>query len=333
MNPPSLEQKVAFLRSPDSHPERPSQVDAIETHMSWLFLTERSVFKLKKPIRYDRLDFSTLRLRRFYCEEEVRLNRRLAGKVYRGVLPLTRDGDGTLAVDGLGTPVDWLVHMERLPASRMLDWILARRVVERSEVRGAAIRLAQFYARANRVALSAADLVERLAEGIRTDERELCRPEFELPGERIRSIASSQLDFLKDHARLFEDRVDGGRIVDGHGDLRPEHICLIPEPVIIDCLEFCQELREQDPADELAFLALECERLGQPRVGEWFIEAYDEGAGDRLPRPLLQFYRNYRILRRAKIAAWHLNDPATRDRERYAETARRYLDLARPLRG
>lgn len=333
MDQPSLEQKVAFLRAPDSYPERPRQVDAIETHMSWLFLTERSVFKLKKPIRYDRLDFTTLRLRRFYCEEEVRLNRRLAGTVYRGALPLTCEGDGTLAVDGIGAPVDWLVHMERLPASRMLDWILARRVVEREEVRAVAVRLAQFYARANRVALSATVLAGRLEEGIRADERDLCRPDFELPVERIRSIASSQLDFLREHAGLFEDRADGGHIVDGHGDLRPEHICLIPEPVIIDCLEFCQELREQDPADELAFLALECERLGQPRVGEWFFEAYEEGTGDRLPRPLLQFYRGYRILRRAKIAAWHLIDPSTRDRERYAATARRYLDLARPLAG
>lgn len=331
MNELSLERKVEFLRMPESHPERPAQVDAIETHMSWLFLTERSVYKLKKPIRYDQLDFSTLDLRRFYCEEEVRLNRRLAGEVYRGAIPLTCAADGTLAIDGIGEPVDWLVHMDRLPASRMLDWILARRVVERAEVRAAAIRLADFYIRAIRVSISATHLAKRLEEGIRADEQELCRPAYGLAGDRIRSIASTQLAFLKSHTQLFEDRVAAGCIVDGHGDLRPEHVCLIPDPVIIDSLEFCRELREQDPADELAFLALECERLGQPRVGEWFIETYEDRTGDRIPRPLLEFYRGYRILRRAKIAALHLVEPSTRDRERYAATARRYLDLARPL--
>ena len=329
----SLERKVAFLRDPEIYPEKPPQVDAIETHMSWLFLTDRSVYKLKKPIRYDRLDFTTLRLRRFYCEEEVRLNRRLAGTVYRGTIPLTREEEGALALNGVGQPVEWLVSMRRLPKSRMLDWILARRAVEREEVRAVAHRLAEFYAQASRVSISPTRLCKRLEEGIRADRQELSRVEFGLPAERIEAIATNQLAFLKKHAALFAERVRQGRIVDGHGDLRPEHICLLSEPVVIDCLEFCPELREQDPADELAFLGLECERLGQARVGRWFIETYEERTGDRLPRPLLDFYRGYRILRRAKIAAWHLRDPSDRDRAGYEARARRYLDLARPLAG
>jgi aminoglycoside phosphotransferase family enzyme len=326
-----LEAKVAYLRRPETYPERPTQVDSIETHMSWLFLTDRFVYKLKKPIRYDRLDFTTLSLRRFYCEEEVRLNRRLAETVYRGTVALTREEGGALALNGAGQPVDWLVHMRRLPESRMLDWILARRVVEEDEVRAVALRLAEFYANARRISISTAEFCKRLEEGIHDDRHELSRPEFGLPRERVEAIASNLLAFLAKNTELFEERVRMGRIVEGHGDLRPEHICLTPEPVVIDCLEFCQELREQDPADELAFLALECERLGQPRVGDWFLGAYEERAGDRPSRPLLEFYRTYRILRRAKIAAWHLSEPTTRDRERYAARARRYLEFARPL--
>ncbi len=329
----SLERKVAFLRDRENYPEKPPQVDAIETHMSWLFLTDQFVYKLKKPIRYDRLDFTTLHLRRFYCDEEVRLNRRLAESVYLGTIPLTRQADGALALNGVGQPVEWLVSMRRLPVSHMLDWILARRVVEREEVRAVANRLAEFYAQASRVSISPTRLCERLEAGIRADWQELSRVEFGLPAERIETIATNQLAFLREHAALFAERVHQGRIVDGHGDLRPEHICLLAEPVVIDCLEFCPELREQDPADELAFLGLECERLGQPRVGHWFIESYEERTGDRLPRPLLDFYRGYRILRRAKIAAWHLKDPSDRDRAGYAARARHYLDLARPLAG
>lgn len=327
---PSLETKIAHLRRPESFPERPPQVDAIETHMSWLFLTDRFVYKMKKPIRYDRLDFATLDLRRFYCEEEVRLNRRLAETVYKGTLALTLEHDGKLALAGRGTPVEWLVHMRRLPESRMLDWILARRVVEEKEVRAAALRLADFYANAPSIEISSDAFCKRLEEGILTDQSELSRPEFGLSRARVDAIASSQLAFLKDQREIIDQRVQKGRILEGHGDLRPEHICLTPEPQIIDCLEFSAELREVDPADELAFLSLECERLGQAQVGPCFLDAYQERTQDRLPAPLLGFYRNHRILRRARIAAWHLSEPGARDESHYATRARRYLELAHP---
>jgi len=323
-----LSTKVAYLKRASSYAGGVTQVDTIETHMSWLFLTDRFVYKLKKPIRYDRLNFSTLSLRRKYCEEEVRLNRRLAKSVYLGTIALTQEADGTLALDGAGLPVDWLVLMRRLPECLMLDWVLSQRTVEQDDVRVVAQRLAEFLSTAQSVSISTVDFCKRLEEGILADRRELLRPEYGLKRGLVKSIALNQLTFLEMHTGLFDKRIREGWIIEGHGDLRPEHICLKPESVIIDCLEFCQELREVDPADELAFLMLECERLGQPRVGRWFVKAYEVRVGVPLPRSLLYFYRRYRILRRAKIAAWHLNEPLTRDRELYAARARRYLELA-----
>jgi aminoglycoside phosphotransferase family enzyme len=325
---PSLGEKVAHLRRPDSYPELPARIEAIETHMSWVFLSDRFAYKLKKPIRYDRLDFTTLGLRRFYCEEEVRLNRRLAATIYEGTLALTQQDSGELSLEGAGRPVEWLVQMRRLPEARRLDHILSRRVVEREEVTPVAHRLADFYARAPQVAVTADDLRARLAEGVREDRRELLRPEFGLPTGQVRATAASLLDFLEDHGACFEARVREERIVEGHGDLRPEHIYLTAEPAVVDCLEFCRELRELDPLDDLAFLALECEFLGQPAVGRWFLEIYEGLTDDRLCWPLVRFYRGYRILRRAKIAAWHLEDPATPDHARFAAKATRYLELA-----
>lgn len=330
MKEPSLETKIAWLRRPELYGDAPANIVAIETHMSWVFLTDRFAYKLKKAIRYDRLDFSTRDLRRFFCEEEVRLNRRLAKNVYLGTVALTYEDDGQLALGGVGQPVDWLVHMRRLPARCMLDAALAERHVERSDVRGVTLHLADFFDAALPAPVSTPELCERLEGGIRLDQRELSRPEFGLSRTQVDAIASRELDFLKRHTECFEARVRAGRILEGHGDLRPEHICLLPEPAIIDCLEFCQELRELDPADELAFLALECERLGQPQVGRWFLEAYEERTGDRLSRPLLSFYRGYRCLRRAKLAAWHLSEPNPRDFARFAAKARRYLELADP---
>lgn len=330
MSEQSLKDKVAHLRRPESYPESTHGVEAIETHMSWVFLTDRHAYKLKKPILYDRLDFSTLERRRFYCQEEVRLNRRLAATVYLGTPALTQDARGALALGGTGRPVEWLVQMRRLPERRTLDHLLSRRPVSRAEIAPVARRLADFYAHAPRVAITAADLRARLKEGVREDRRELERPEFELPRDRVRTAAAGLLEFLERHDACFEERVRDGRIVEGHGDLRPEHIYLTPEPAVVDCLEFCRELRELDPLDDLAFLALECEMLGQPDVGRGFLEIYEGQTGDRICPPLVRFYRVYRCLRRAKIAAWHLEDPTTRDPERFARKAARYLELAEP---
>jgi aminoglycoside phosphotransferase family enzyme len=328
---PGLDAKVAFLSRAATYPEAPRSVERIETHMSWVFLTDRHAYKLKKPVRYDSLDFSSLKLRRLDCEEEVRLNRRLARDVYLGTLALTLAPDGALRLGGAGETIDWLVHMRRLPASRMLDALILRRAIDEASVRPAAQLLAEFYTRAESAEDAPDAYRKRLAEGVRSDLRELSRPEFGLRAERVAELAETQLAFLERHGALFEQRVLEGRIVEGHGDLRPEHICLTPEPAIIDCLEFSRELRIVDPADELAFLGLECERLGMPLVGRWFRETYTRVTGDEPSRALMQFHRTYRALRRAKIAAWHLQDPGVRDHGKWQDRARCYVGLAGPV--
>jgi uncharacterized protein len=141
---PSLRDKVAFLSSPDAHSPRPDAVEAIETHMSWVFLTDRYAYKLKKPIRYDVLDFSSLALRRRSCMREIRLNRRLARDVYLDVVPLTLEPGDELRLGGSGSPADWLVKMRRLPAERTLDRLISRGTTGREEVEPAAALLAAF---------------------------------------------------------------------------------------------------------------------------------------------------------------------------------------------
>jgi aminoglycoside phosphotransferase family enzyme len=325
---PGIAAKVAFLSRPAAYPDAPRSVERVETHMSWVFLTDHYAYKLKKPVRYDSLDFSSLELRRLDCEEEVRLNRRLASEVYLGTLALTRARDGALELAGTGEALDWLVHMHRLPADCMLDARIQRGKIEEADVRPAAERLARFYARAEAEKIAPDAYCKLIAEGVRSDLQELGRPEFGLPAERVANLAEAQLAFLEQRAALFDQRVLRGRIVEGHGDLRPEHICLTSDPAIIDCLEFSRELRIVDPADELAFLALECERLGKPVVGRWFLETYTRVTGDEPPEPLMRFHRTYRAMRRAKIAAWHLLDPSVRDREKWRERARCYVELA-----
>ena len=325
---PTLEAKVAFLGRPDAYPEAPARVEAVETHMSWVFLTDAHAYKLKKPVRYDYLDFSTVEARRLDCEQEVRLNRRLAADVYLDVIPLVLDAGGRLGVGGPGEAVDWLVQMRRLPAQRMLDHLIRSGAVKQTEISRLAQRLAHFYAATAADAITPEAYRQHLAERIEANLRELTSAEFGLDKDVPERLARFQLGFLETQAGLFDSRVRQGRIVEGHGDLRPEHVCLLPEPVVIDCLEFNREYRILDPADELGYLALECERLHAPQVGRWLLESYTEASGDAPPAALLHFYQSWRAVLRATLAIWHLRDDGRHPHKKWVETTMEYLELA-----
>lgn len=298
--------------------------------MAWVFLTDRSAYKLKKPSRADSLDFSTSELRRLDAQEEVRLNRRLAGDVYRGVVVLTRDVEGRLAVGGPGEAIDWLVWMERLPAGESLEARIEAGRVGDEALRAVAGLLADFHDRAAPVELGGPEHRARLARGTEADRRELSRPEFGMPRARVDALADAQRAFVDNHAALFDARVAQGRVIEGHGDLRPEHVWLAPRPVVIDCLEFSRDLRLVDAIDEIAFLELECARLGDPDTGARLRALWTQACGDDAPDVLWRFHRTYRALRRAKIALWHLDDAATGDPEKWRRRALRYLELASP---
>ena len=325
---PSLADKVAFLKQTSSYPESTTQVGVVETHMSWVFLTDAFAYKLKKPVRYDYLDFSSLEARRLDCEAELRLNRRLATEVYLGVVPLLMSADGGLSLSGEGQPADWLVKMRRLPTERMLDTLIRQRAVSEDAIRELAQKLAAFYAGAQPEPMYVEEYRQRLAGQIADSLRELSKPEFNLPQERLLRIAEKQSACLQQQAALLDERVAHGRIVEGHGDLRPEHVCLLPEPVVVDCLEFKRDFRILDPLDELGYLALECERLGMPEIGVWLLAGYAEASGDRWPLPLLHFYQSCRASLRAKLAIWHLCDDGRHPPQKWVRAAHEYLDLA-----
>jgi uncharacterized protein len=300
----------------------------IETHMAYVFLTDELAYKLKKPVSFEFLDFSTAPLRRHVCEEEVRLNRRLAPDVYLGVLPLVRDVGGALHV-GMkpeAEPVDWLVKMRRLPSDRMLDQVIRGRGPRGHELSALGALLVTFYRGASRELISREAYVDRLDSAIAADVRDLGAWHNDLPISLVRSVGSALRGRLLRERRSFGRRA--GRIVEAHGDLRPEHICLTDPPVIIDCLEFRRDFRILDPLDELAFLGMECERLGDVSTGPTLLRIYKEGTSDHAERMLTEFYAAMRALLRAKLAIWHLRDGVGTDSARWRSSARAYLELA-----
>ena len=331
-----LPEKIRFLSGAGACGDgKPPHV--VETHMSWVFLCGARVLKLKKPVRYDFLDFSTVAARQLNCREEVRLNRRLAPDVYLGVAPLARgaggqlrlgpldpmDGSGADAAAAVPNALDWLVVMRRLPAARMLDRALAEGTASAEDIDRLARRLAAFYRSATAVALDGARYVERHAQAQRINRAILTDHRF------VDALAQSALDrfdrALSQCAEALAQRARDGRILDGHGDLRPEHVALGATPIVIDCLEFNRTLREVDPFDELAQLDLECRLLGAAWVGSQLIEHVATALGDRPPPAVMALYLASRALLRARLSVAHLLEPDPRTPQRWLPQARRYL--------
>ncbi|MGD8615792.1 MAG: hypothetical protein PVI91_09040 [Gammaproteobacteria bacterium] len=322
-------QKVRFLREPAAYPDDPGDIEVKETHMSWVFLGERFVYKLKKPVRRAFLDFSTLEARRRNCQREVQLNRRLAERVYMGTVTLRVQGDGGLGLGGKGSIVDWLVKMRRLPSDRMLEAAIVNDTLAPQDVLRFCRVLTDFYQHTAAPLRMEPEVYRRRFENdIDSNARELGAAESGWPAPRLERLTREQQAFVSGRGRLLEQRAQAGCIVEAHGDLRPEHICLLREPVIIDCLEFNRDLRLLDPVDELAYLALECERLGAPAIGAEVLRYYGEATGHRVVAELIDFYRIFRACLRAKIALWHTEDHEVRDHEKWRKRARDYLELA-----
>lgn len=316
------------MRQPASYPDKPERIEEIETHMSWVFLSRDYAYKMKKPVRYPFLDFSTLEGRHRDCDQELRLNHRLAPDVYLDVVPLIVQAEGDLALAGRGKPVEWLVKMRRLPADRMLDHMIRHHAVNEADVRNIGMLLAHFYLRSSPIEIDPSEYRHRYRDEIRANLQELARPNYDLLAQVITSVCAAQLRFLAEQAAAFDARVQAGRIVEAHGDLRPEHICLEDPPVIIDCLLSKREFRLLDPVDELAFFAMECERLGAESIGGVIREIYVRVTGDQVAEALWNFYKGYRACVRAKISAWHLDDPDVHDSAKWIERAKAYLHLA-----
>jgi aminoglycoside phosphotransferase family enzyme len=324
-----LTRKVRALQSAAAYPDAGvAAVVSIETHFAWVFLAGDYAYKLKKPSSNPLNDLRSLDARRLSCEEELRLNRPLAGDVYLGVTPLVQGADGTLRVGADGTVVDWLVRMQRLPAALMLDRAIASGAAVPARLSALGLWLAQFYRRQPRAALDPDQYVERIAEQIRCDRHALFAPELKLDDHHVQSALAATWRAFAGIEDELRERASASRIVEAHGDLKPEHICLIDPPCVIDALDFSKDLRIMDPAEELSYLWIECERLGGAQAAAYVLEGYCRASRDQVSERLLNFYRARRAMVRAKIVAWHLLDPSVMTTAPWRELAHTYLATA-----
>ena len=326
------EQLLPFLLNPQSYPHRPRTVRLVQTHASFVFLAPPFVFKVKKPVNFGFLNFSTLEKRRDFCEREVALNRRLSPNIYLGVVPIsTREGRFTF---GEGDAVvEYAVKMRRLANGYFLDQLQERGKLLPGDLNRIAVALKEFYlAQHPTEEVESWGRIDRLR--ISTDEN--FRQTREFIGHTLSRSAFEAVRFYTDrfyarNKRLFASRIRERRIRDCHGDLHLEHIHLTPRALhIYDCIEFNERFRYVDVASDAAFLAMDLDFKGRPELARYFARRMAaELNDDGMPR-LMDFYKCYRAFVRGKVESLHSLAHAAPEEERQASVNRasRYFWLA-----
>ncbi len=341
---------VEAMSRPEFYPHRPERVELIQTHISCIFIAENYVYKVKKAVDFGFLDFTTLEKRKFYCHEELRLNRRLAPKIYLEVVEISEDGAGDIVLGKSRQVVEYAVKMLKIPREGMLKTLLQQGKIDRFIMDALARKLVDFH----RDAATGGHIDE--VGGLETIRRNHDE-NFEetesyinitIPGYQFHFIKAYVYNFMNNRQALFAKRVSDHRIRDGHGDLHLEHICIMgpgspdeaidrfhrdydPDDIVIfDCLEFNERFRYDDVAAEVAFLAMDLDYNGYPDHAETFVNAYIKHSGDFEIRNLLNFYKCYYAYVRGKVVGFEINDSSIPKEERddAAKTAARYFDLA-----
>ncbi len=307
-----LDELVRAFTDPGFHVHEPDEVTVLETHVSVLFFAGPRVYKLKKAVDLGFLDHRSLEVRRKVCADEVRLNERLAPGVYRAVIPVTRESDGTLCLDGDGDVVEAVVEMERLPEEGMLDRLLDEGAIDNEVVHQLAELLAMFHQDAPTGEgvdeHGTPEAVRRLVLG-NVDELlpftgDPAAGDAVLPPAVHAFLRARLAAFLDTHERLLARRVADGRIRDGHGDLHAGNLCRTADGwVAYDRIEFCRAFRCADTAADLAFLAMDLDARGFRAFSRHLVQRYQALQGDRELGYLVDFYKTHRALVRAKVAA------------------------------
>ena len=326
--PPAL---VTALLNPEAYPHNPQMVELVQTQMSFLFLTGDYVYKVKKPVDLGYLDYTTLEKRRFFCHQEVELNRRLSPDTYLEVASIVRR-EGQIRIGGEGETIEYAVKMRQLPRGQMMDSLLSLNRVTEGMVVNVAEKLAAFHDKAvTSPEISAYGKLETIMtnteENFTQTEKYI---DISIPSSRYQHIKAYTDNFIRSNKSLFQKRVENGRIRDCHGDLHAAHICFSDGIHIYDCIEFNDRFRYGDVASEVAFLAMDIDRYQRADLSQAFVNAYVRLTHDKDLLRLLNFYKCYRAYVRGKVESFKFDDPYISQEEKTGilAAARRYFELA-----
>lgn len=298
----------------------------VQTHTSWVLILDSVVYKIKKPVNFGFLDYSTLEKRLENCRREIELNRRLCPWVYLDVVPISLK-DGKYVLEDPSQPVEYAVKMRRIPEDSLLKNRLSE--VSEEEIRALARHIAHFHLRAERRDEFGSVSIMKY----NTDENFLQTEKYigiTISREDYFYIREKTENFYKRYGDLFEKRIRDGRIRDGHGDIRLEHVAFLKEGIcVFDCIEFNERFRCGDMLNDMCFLSMELDFAGRRDLSEAYEEEYRRITQDEEFEVFLPFFKCYRAYVRGKVNSFLLDDPHYEKKEEALELAKRLFALSR----
>jgi aminoglycoside phosphotransferase family enzyme len=321
---------VEAMLKPETYPEPAGKIELIQTHISFVFLTEKYVYKIKKPVNFGFLDFSTLEKRHVYCEKELQLNRRLCPSLYLEVVPINKSDKITIGGDG--KTVEYAVKMRRLPQERLMSQLLQNDQINEKIIDNIAAIVAKFHSKAQ--TSPEIDTFGGL-EIVRTNWNENFVQTQKYIGQTIphadyEFIQQKTNCFMDTNQVLFERRVADGRVRDCHGDLYSNNIFVTDQICIFDAIEFNDRFRYSDIASDVAFLAMDLDYQNRSDLSDYFIKQYNLYSKDTQLTLMVPFYKCYRAYVRGKVVSFRIDDPNINAQDKVAaiKEASAYFQLA-----
>ncbi len=319
------------LKNPSLYGSGTDAVNVLQTHISFVALTGKHAYKVKKPVNFGFLDFSTLEKRKHYCEEEVRLNRRLCPDIYLGVVAITQKNEH-ITLDGDGQVIDYAVKMKEFPQEQIMTSLLKQGRVNEGIIDSICDILVDFY-NTDKAAMK----IEQYGslEGVKKNidenfEQTESVVDVTIPKDTYNYLKVATDQFFREKKEVFEQRIKEGKIRDCHGDLHSGNIVISDDIYVFDCIEFNKRFRYCDVASDIGFLAMDLDYLNHSYLSSYLINKYVEKSNDKGIFNVLNFYKSYRAYVRGKVIGFKLNDPnvdATK-KEEIIKTAQKYYDLS-----
>ncbi|MBN2042655.1 MAG: hypothetical protein JW754_02515 [Candidatus Aenigmarchaeota archaeon] len=320
------------LKKPDSYDEPVSRIDMLQTHISWVFLTGKYVYKMKKPVDFGFLDFSTLEKRKMFCNKELEINRLFSPELYIGVLPVNRFNHG-LKINGPGETVEVVIKMKQLPQDRLMDVLLERGQIGSEVIDQIIGILERFYSKTSAFrdpwSQGGIDTVkfnwnENFKQTSKYIGMLLERSEFD-------EIKSRVERFMREKRDIIQKRQRDGFVKWCHGDLHSGNIFVVDGKIFIfDAIEFNERFAISDIANDIAFLAMDLDFRGKKNLSAYFVNKYIERSGDTDLASLLGFYMCYRAYVRGKVTGFRMDDQnvSKEEKENARRIAKRYFEYA-----
>ncbi len=328
---PRLEALIQGMSDPAVYPHKPESVQVIQTHISVVFLAGKFVYKVKKSVNLGFLDFTTLEQRRYFCEQEVKLNSRFSEGIYLGVVDICESQSG-INLSGEGQIIEVAVLMSRIPEDRIMTNMLKNDLITADILDRLADRIAYFHSHAaGGPAIAGFGSIEVIYQNVRENfDQVLPFVGRTIDEDTHGQISRLSLDFIDTHRDLFLDRMRGGFIRDCHGDLHVDHVVILEEIMLYDCIEFNDRFRYNDTAADLAFLLMDLDFQGYPAFAKHLAERYAHSSEDAGSLKLLSFYQSYRAFVRGKVLGFELDESeiSEAEREKAVSTANDYFQLS-----